>query len=395
MQDLALSPHPLVFPVFADASAWRPAAGPVAPPLRLRTSARALAGMQKEAVVGGSNGPLWRLVCDEGPYLLGTDLAPFPLAFFCVGMVSSYFMELAALAESRGLRGDWRLQQDNRYTMEGSATAGTMRGSALPVDLQLVSADSTLNAALAPLLIEAVAQSTAGGLLRTPTTGCFALQHGGRALELPVTAASLAGLQRPQGFEDLLPETSLGFPPDIISKLRTASVREGVSGGVGTSLSNEQKRTLHMQGVCRRRDDGLLEVSVDLFSPLGSRFRFLVEPAEQCLAPRAPSPAMYLSAGIAFCFLTQMGRYAHIVRRPLSDYRLVQDSALALPGTAGRAAPAMAPLQTAVFIDSSSNDEHARQVVLMSEQTCFLHAACRQRVGVRLKPPLQFAGGQD
>ena len=50
--------------------------------LSFRTAARALEGMQKEAVVTCANtGTAWRMLCDEGPWLNGTDLAPFPLGF--------------------------------------------------------------------------------------------------------------------------------------------------------------------------------------------------------------------------------------------------------------------------------------------------------------------------
>ncbi|MEE8339101.1 MAG: hypothetical protein V3R56_03085, partial [Xanthomonadales bacterium] len=41
----------------------------------IRVSARALEGMQKEACVQyGPTGTVWHMVCDEGPYLNGTDL---------------------------------------------------------------------------------------------------------------------------------------------------------------------------------------------------------------------------------------------------------------------------------------------------------------------------------
>ena len=390
MTDLAASPYPLVFPVREPTGRWRPASRSGGLPLQLRTSARALAGMQKEAVVAGINTPAWRMVCDEGPYLLGTDLAPFPLAFFCVGMVSGFFTELKALAAKAGITGKWQLVQDNRYTMEGSATAGTMRGEALPVELQLASKDAALLAALEPLLQDAVAATPAAALLRQATSGRFSLCHNGHDLPTSLPALSQGIDCRAGDFDGLAPDARIGFPPDVISKIASAKVQQGVSGGVGTSLTNEQKRTLHMQGVCHQRDDGLLEVVVELYSPLGSRFRFLVEPGEDQQSARAPSPAMYLSAGIAFCFLTQMGRYAHIVRKPLGRYEIVQDSAFGLPGVSAATgvAPVVTPLETAVSIDSDFGDDHADMVLRMSEQTCFLHAACRQQVSVRLKAPL-------
>ena len=54
-----------------------------------RVEVRALEGMQKEATVRQSerSGQTWRMVSDEGPYLNGTDLAPFPLAFFAAGLL--------------------------------------------------------------------------------------------------------------------------------------------------------------------------------------------------------------------------------------------------------------------------------------------------------------------
>ena len=387
MTSIESSLHPLVFPVANLADSWRPGGHSREFPLAFRTCARALAGMQKEAVVSPAVGPAWRMVCDEGPYLLGTDLAPFPLAFFCVGMLSGYATELLALAKGHSLPADWELVQDNRYTMEGSATAGTMRGAALPVELELRAGSEENHGALQALLVDAVAASPAGALLRATHNGRFALQHNGKVLQPARVLATTPSAVCPMDFDLLQPAPAHAFPSDIISKLQSAPLREGVSGGVGSSLTNDQKRTLHMQGRCRQRDDGLLEITVELFSPLGSRFRFLVEPGEECKVPRAPSPAMYLSAGIAFCYLTQMGRYAHIVRKPLTDYRLVQDSAFGLPGASsgsGRACSTDA-LLTEVFIQSTADDEFAKSVVSMSEQTCFLHAACREVVPVRIK----------
>ncbi len=72
--------------------------------LPLRTWVRALAGMQKEAlVVNGATGKSWRLVSDEGPYLAGHDRAPCPLCTFIAGMVASCMNEVTGLAAARGL----------------------------------------------------------------------------------------------------------------------------------------------------------------------------------------------------------------------------------------------------------------------------------------------------
>jgi len=74
--------HPLVFPTDSQGLNLE-ALPPEAGAMRVRTMTRTLAGMQKEAIIqNGPDGTVWRMVCDEGPWLNGTDLAPFPLAFF-------------------------------------------------------------------------------------------------------------------------------------------------------------------------------------------------------------------------------------------------------------------------------------------------------------------------
>jgi uncharacterized OsmC-like protein len=46
---------------------------------------------------------------------------------------------------------------------------------------------------------------------------------------------------------------------------------------------------------------------------------------------RAPDGLAYLAAGVAFCFMTQIGRYAQITRQKLSGYRIIQETAHCLP----------------------------------------------------------------
>ncbi len=108
--------HPLAFPVEPgglDLEALPPEDGA----MRVRTMARTLAGMQKEAIIqNGPAGNVWRVVCDEGPWLNGTDLAPFPLAFFAAGLDSSFMSEILGEAGDRDLRIDsLSLVQDNFF----------------------------------------------------------------------------------------------------------------------------------------------------------------------------------------------------------------------------------------------------------------------------------------
>ncbi|HEX9811723.1 MAG TPA: OsmC family protein [Burkholderiales bacterium] len=378
MASIQTSPYPLVFRL-----GNAPALGCTAPAsagVAIRTKSRALEGMQKEAVVcDGSNGRAWRMVSDEGPYLNGTDLAPFPLAFFTAGMAASYLSAIVALLKQRGIAfRSVRFVQHNRYSMTGSAIKGTMTGGALPVQLDLHIDADIGKAALADLAAAAVETSPVTALLRNKLDSEFSLVVGDRQ----IATARVAALARPidahaDGFDAAAPSAT-DFRKDIIEKLESAETLIGVEGGAGSSLTAEQNRILHVCGNCTLRDDGLAEIRTQLLKPIGSVFRFLAA-IDAGADDRAPSGLAYLSAGVAFCYMTQLGRYAHIVKKPLGDYRLVQDTCFGESGTSADAEP----VRTHVFL-AVSDDDYARTLVDMGEQTCFLHAACRGTVPVEI-----------
>lgn len=383
MPSIQASPYPLAFAVAELPAAYRAPPCPEAPlALSLRTTARALEGMQKEAVVAcGATGTAWRFVCDEGPYLKGTDLAPFPLGYFCAGMVSCYMTELVRLLRERGIAfSTLKLLQDNRYAMAGSALAGTMTGSALPVSLQLV-ADSPVKASeLQDLLVEAVAQAPVAALLDGVCVNEFSLTLNGERLPTQRVESTIDTVPPcPTGFDELTPRSAQATAADLIMKTASAGLHEGIEGGVASSLQENQKRELHMRGTCVLRADGLQEISVDLFSPIGSRFRFL---ADTIGSQRAPDGLSLLSAGIAFCFLTQVGRYTTIRKWPLQQFQIVQDSCFH-PAHEGQS-PSMQPIVTHLYLQAALQEADAQRVLDMSEQTCFLHAACRQLVSLEL-----------
>jgi OsmC-like protein len=334
--------------------------------LALRTLVRVLEGMQKEAlVVSSATGDTWRLASDEGPYLAGTDLAPPPLGLFVSGMVAVYANELLALAAARRVRlRRLRLVQDTFYSMQGSALRGTMIGSALPPRLE-VEADGDLgDDDLQALAVEAVTRSALAGLIGGVHDSLFTLVHNGeragtgRVAELPGDA-----VDDPQGgFDRIKPQP---VSEELLRKVQNAGEVEG-EGGANSSLQPEQSRTLNARAVCTIRDDGVKEIDQFLFKPVGSQFRLLSDESG-----RAPDAFSYLAAGIGFCFMTQLGRYASITKKPLDDYRIVQDTHFSTRG-----APAD-PVETHVFLDSPEDTDTVRQILDMSEQTCFLHALCR------------------
>lgn len=361
------------------------------PPARLgqavRFVARSLSVMQKEGLaISSATGRAWRLVSDEGAYLDGADEAPCPLSFLTVGMVSMFMDEILALARQRGIRADGiELVQDNYYTMKGSALRGTMTGGARDVVLEARVASNADAETLRALVRDAVAAAPIHGLLRGAKDSLFTLTHNGAAVApdkaKPVPgdppadlAAELDGL-----------EPAAGDWLDSIRRGGMSPKTEEATSHQGSSLAEEQDRTLHVRGICTVRDDGVKEIEQQLFNPHGSVFRFLCD--EQ---GRAPDAASYIAAGIGFCFMTQLGRYAKIARKDLAAYRVVQDLHLS-PGEASggsaRApdrAGAADPVETHVFLDSGEDDAFARAALDMGEQTCFLHALCRTDLKVRV-----------
>lgn len=383
MASIQASPYPLVFQV-GNAPALGFAADASHDGL-FRTQARALEGMQKEAVVATPGGTAWRMVSDEGPYLNGTDLAPFPLAFFTAGMAANYMSAVVAALKQQGVSyRDVRFTQNNRYSMTGSALKGTMTGGALPVEIGVQMDADAEAAALAQLVAAAIDASPVAELLRSKLDSEFSLSVNGRptptgrVMSLPQALASSGN-----GFDRVAPATNADVPTDIIQKLEAAEAVFGVAGGAGSSLSAEQDRTLHVCAACCLRADGFIEIRTQLLKPIGSVFRFLAanNTGADVDGARAPSGLAYLSAGIAFCYMTQLGRYAHIVKKPLADYRVVQDTRFSRPGTRGD----VAPVRTSVFIDTPEDEAYGRTLVDMGEQTCFLHAACRSTVPIDIR----------
>lgn len=381
MRSIETCGAPLVFRV-ADPDAvfpWPVGEG------RIRTLASTLTGMQKEALVGGGASG-WRMVSDEGPYLAGTDLAPFPLAFFTAGLAVSWLDGLRRRLGGHGVDPPAiRMTVHSRYTMEGSALQGTMRGAALPVEVVLAPVPGLEPSAVAAPAHAAIEASAAGNLLARPLPSLFSITHAGRRIPTG-RVQEFTGEVPPdpgeEAFARAQPADAAGSVADAIARIAPAPVVEG-EGEVGSSLRPEQRRTLHVEGRARLRPDGLAEVEVLLHRPIGSRWRFLGEGEVPSPEGRVPSGLHYLCAGIAFCWLTQVGRYAHITKRRIDACRIVQDASLQ-PATEG--APAsVEPLACHVFVDSPEDPDVVLQVVDMGEQTCFLHAACRSPVPVEVR----------
>ncbi len=356
----------------------------------LRTAVRSLTVFQKEALVTSERtGTTWRLASDEGAYLDGTDYAPAPLCFLTVGMVAAYMNEILALAKMREIEiKNIRLIQDNYYSMQGSMARGTMVASAYDVDLEAQIESDASRDDLTRLILDATAASSLNGLMRGKHDSLFTLSHNGEEVS-PEKVLPIGKPAEPDpGVQMDKAQPAQGDWSEMCVKGGATPEHKNSVGGAGSSLTDQQDRLLHLRGICTLRPDGIKEIVQHLYNPIGSVFTLLSEEGpENGGQGRAPDASSYISAGIGFCFMTQFGRYAKMKRKDLTDYRILQDSFFTPGGASGGTGKAgkADPLETHVYLESGEDDAFAKDILDVSEQTCFLHAFCKTDLKTKIR----------
>jgi organic hydroperoxide reductase OsmC/OhrA len=272
--------------------------------------------------------------------------------------------------------------------MKGAMRDRSMTGGALPVELTVEVESDLDEAALNQLLMDAVHASPLNGLMRGRMPSLFALAKNGQELP-PAEARRIEGamLPDPGAMGDrAVPEASALTLIERTGTTPRKAVAGGTAGG-GSSLTDHQDRTLNPAATAEVREDGITVIDQRLYSPHGSTFRFLSEEAPVNGGEgRAPDANTLISAGIAFCFMTQFGRFASMEKLDLPDYRIVQDTHFSLGGASGGTGEAGSadPVETHVFLETSEPDAVAQEMLDVSERTCFLHAFCRTDLKTKL-----------
>jgi organic hydroperoxide reductase OsmC/OhrA len=392
LDSIESSSYPLIYKVAAGGDF--PLKAPIKTnKISVRAATRALSGMQKECVLHYEpTNTTWRMVCDEGPWLNGTDLASFPLGFFTAGLVSSYMSEYLSHVKKEGIKlHSLEVMVDNIYTMEGSLIRGTMSSDALPVEVTFRANAEADDETLQSLAYKAVASSPADVYLRAAKDSVFSLNMNDK--QIPVTGVAISPSEQTADpsvvFKQACPDNNDSFKDERMEKLANVDSLGGeilgterATGKVG--LSDVQKRKVHVRGVGTLRSDGLKDIHVACFQPIGSVFRFLSDDSELVGGQgRAPSGLAYFSAGLSFCFMTQLGRYAAVTRQKMNSYQVVQDMTFSLPSVDDESESAA--VDTHVFIGTEEDDAATQKLLDMGEQTCYLHAACRSAIKTRIR----------
>ena len=336
----------------------------------IKVEARQMALHQKEAVVtDGTKGAAWRLSSDEGTHLKGTDLAPFPLGFFNAGMQGDLYRRLRKLAAERGIALDQlEIELINHYWLTGSFIHGTGEGHAEPPDIEVRVRSAASRDKVEALVAAALDASPAIAFARTPLMGnTFALYINGRRREVSGVATSpAADVADPYRVHGKAPRP---LDPNGRSDLivKPGVTEQGTPQLAAPTVTNKLIRNIH--GLGRPLGDGLLKVDTWLGMPGVSHFHLT---SDESGKEAAPSGLALLSAGIAFCYMTQLSRYIENMKMNIRAVRLVQFN----PYIAGPKAT-VEPIDTHLFLNGEAPEDTHLQLLTIAARTCYLHAAAK------------------
>jgi hypothetical protein len=359
-----------------------------------RVEARTMHGHQKELVVTeGEGAGAWRMASDEGANLKGTDLAPFPLAFFNAALHADYASRALALARTLGVPlAIASIRLDNQYWFSGSFLKGSGRGSAEPVAIRVAVRSAAPRDLVVRILDAALAASPAHALMSTPLQDTFALYVNGRRVPVVRVAPSPAPDQQdPFKAHRARPEPLAGADgrADVIERL-PPDPAEGPAG----PLPAEGRVPIFIRGASVLEDPaGVVATTVIPTSP-GARFRLRGDAGAG--AQRAPSALAFAAAGIAFCYMTQFTRYIEYRRHKVRAIRFVQTLPFALSGDARDLTlrGGVEPVDTHVFLHAEEPDGVLQNLLEVAENTCYLHAALRSALPGRVVAEINGAPAQ-
>lgn len=322
--------------------------------------------MQKRGQIARPRtGEAWQLLCDEGATLGGTDWAPPPLAYFAAGLTSSLAGSLLDRLNAEGNpAGLVSLELDNYYSLSGSILRGTMEGKGLDPHVSVaIDGEGLTNKAKSALILDAISNGLAGYVLKNVFVSEFATVSGAERIQL-----ELPECQQESDPSDLPTASIVSAERPYVRKTRLRPDDPSFRTGTGAGHDPVQNRTIRVSASAHPSGDGVFTVQSGLCRPKASVFDILA--TSDAGGAGAPSSACLLAAGIGFCFMTQLGRYAEATKRPVDGYRMTQMIDLPLPETGGQAVPV---ISTSLFLNHEDPD-FLRELTHSAKRTCFLHS---------------------
>ena len=333
--------------------------------------ARQLGHHFKEAVVKeGADGSSWRTTSDEGSYLGGTDLAPFPLGFFNAGLQSDLAGRVARLARSRGIAwSQLSVGVSTQYSLSGSFVQGTGKGYAEAVGAHVAFQSPACDADLEALVRDAVVESPVFDLVTRPLENTFALYCNGRRRNPASLPTSLAAAPVDPFLKYARPPTPLADASGLgILIVKTGDKTIGPAAAASSTPPPGGRVAWAVNGEGEIDPaSGLYRCKVALNRPGSSHFAYI---SDETAADRAPSGLALLSAAVAFCYMTQLSRYIEAMKLAIRNVRLVQLSPYAI-GPEARGVSS--PCDTHLFMQGEAEEDMFERLQLVAANTCYLH----------------------
>lgn len=332
------------------------------------TEARMLAAHQKEVVVQeGAGGAKWRLTSDEGKHLKGDDLAPFPLGFFNAGLQADLYGRLVRLAAEDGYdlgSAELQLLLKNFYWLTGSFVRGDGKGFSDPPSIQF-SCKADQQDKITALVSKAANTSPAISTLRKSLDNTFALYvNGTRQKVSSMKNSEAADAPDPYITYSAPPSPADNTPDDPIWK--TGELEQGEVKLAPAGTKTRIIRTVTGSGKLVDQD-GLVETDTWLEMPGVTHFGIRADESLQGL--RAPAGLSLLSAGVVFCYMTQLSRYIENMKLGIEGMRIVQYTPFSASNDNADAKPA----DTHLFLNGRADVETHENLMRIAAETCYLH----------------------
>ena len=223
------------------------------------------------------------------------------------------------------------------------------------------------------LLRAAIDASPAIAALRQPLANTFAIYVNGKRGVVEGVHASAAG----NAEDPFIAHASAPAPPPDTADLPALITRLQEPAAAPAPLPpSGDKVEIVVAGKSVPSDpDGMTHVDTWLVRPPGTHFGLRSD--ERPAGERAPCGLALLSAGVSFCYLTQLLRYVEYRKFKVRAIRLVQYNPYSVAGSAadGSLRGSAGAVDTHLFLNGNEPDDVMQKLLLYSARTCYLHAA--------------------
>jgi len=328
-----------------------------------------LGRFHKEGLVADvATGRTWRLPADEGKYLRGTGLAPAPLMHWAAGLHGDVTSRIAHIANAESLILDeLRVTVSQRFASKGSFARGEAVGLVFELAWEINIVTEESEARVSSVVDRALRTSPANAAMITGQESRFALSIDGRAT--PVT-----GLPQSDNSTEMDPFLRHSSRPSSVGAVFAQDTILTTWPGANSStvvLSDDQQGAIGWRARAVGGYDfesGLVRSTVGFPEVAATeQWSILTDATNR----RAPSPLSYFSIGTAFCYHTQLCRYADVRRMPINSPRLVQGSRFSTSGGVAEARP----FDTHLFLSGGIDEHQANSFLVAAANTCYAHRA--------------------